>query len=125
MKKDIENRDDIVKLVDTFYDRVKPDDQIGYFFTKVVPVDWSRHLPLMYNFWENIIFHSGTYGGNPMQVHKEVHLKSPLCKEHFDHWIELFNATIDDLFEGDNAEMAKQRALSIATVMQIKISQTP
>ncbi len=125
MKKDIENRDDIIRLVNTFYDRVKPDDHIGHFFSKVVKVDWEKHLPLMYNFWENIIFHSGTYGGNPMHVHLDLHKKSAMHKEHFDRWIKLFNETIDDLFEGEKTEQAKQRALSIATVMQIKIAQVP
>jgi len=38
---------------------------------------------------------------------------------------ELFNQTIDELFEGEKAEQAKQRALSIATVMQINIAQLP
>jgi len=50
MKKDIENRDDIIRLVNTFYDKVKPDETIGYFFNRVVDVNWEKHLPVMYNF---------------------------------------------------------------------------
>ncbi|OPZ14298.1 MAG: hypothetical protein BWZ05_02362 [Bacteroidetes bacterium ADurb.BinA245] len=42
--------------------------------------------------------------------------------EHFNRWIELFTKTVDDLFEGTNATTIKQRAMSIATVMQIKIA---
>lgn len=125
MKKDIENRDDVVKLVNAFYDKVKPDETIGYFFNKVVAVDWEKHLPVMYNFWENIIFHSGGYTGNPMRMHMDLHKKSPVKKEHFNRWIQLFNETVDELFEGEKAEQAKQRALSIATVMQINIAQLP
>jgi hemoglobin len=125
MKKDIENRDDIINLVNTFYDKVKPDETIGYFFSKTVHVDWEKHLPVMYNFWENIIFHVGSYSGNPMQHHISLHQKSPMKKAHFNRWIQLFNETVDDLFEGQKAEQAKQRALSIATVMQINISQLP
>jgi hemoglobin len=125
MKKDIEDRDDIIRLVNTFYDKVKPDETIGYFFNRVVNVDWEKHLPVMYNFWENIIFHSGSYSGNPMKHHVDLHQKSPMKKEHFNRWIQLFNETVDEIFEGEHAEQAKQRALSIATVMQINIAQLP
>lgn len=125
MKKEIENRDDVILLVDTFYDKVKPDPVIGYFFSKVVEVHWEKHLPVMYNFWENIIFHTGGYTGNPMRIHIGLHQQSAMKKEHFDRWIQLFNETIDELFEGEKAEQAKQRALSIATVMQINIAQVP
>lgn len=125
MKKDIENRADIILLVNTFYEKVKPDPTIGFFFSKTVNVNWEKHLPVMYNFWENIIFHVGTYSGNPMQHHISLHQKDPIRKEHFDRWIALFNETISELFEGVHAEQARQRALSIATVMQINIAQLP
>jgi len=45
----------------------------------------------------------------------------PLTRAHFTRWNELFAQTVDELFEGTNAILAKQRALSISTVMQIKI----
>jgi hemoglobin len=125
MKKEMENRDDVIRLVNTFYDRVKPDPVIGFFFSKVVDVHWEKHLPVMYNFWENIIFHTGGYTGNPMRIHMNLHRQSSMTKEHFDRWIKLFNETVDELFHGEKAEQAKQRALSIATVMQINIAQQP
>ncbi len=125
MKKDIETTDDIVLLVNCFYEKVKQDRTISFFFSKVVDVDWEKHLPVMYKFWENIIFHSGGYTGNPMQVHAALNSKHTLQASHFEKWIELFNSTVDELFEGDNASLAKQRAYSIATVMQIKIAASP
>jgi hemoglobin len=125
MKKDIENSDDIILLVNIFYEKVKKDDNIQHFFTEVVKVDWEKHLPVMYRFWENIIFHTGSYTGNPMEVHLQLHTKYPIHHEHFERWIELFNTTVDELFEGEKAFQAKQRALSIATVMKIKIANMP
>lgn len=125
MKKDIVDKEDIERLVNSFYEKVKSDDSISFFFSKVVPVNWEKHLPVMYTFWENIIFHSGGYTGNPMQVHTGLHTKQPLQKAHFEKWIELFNTTVDELFEGEKANLAKQRAYAIATVMQIKISALP
>ena len=83
----------------------------------------KNHMPKMYDFWETTLFHKAVYKGNPMQIHTEVNKKFSMKKEHFHRWLELFNTTVDELFSGENAELAKTRALSIATVMQIKITQ--
>ena len=121
MKKDIKSRADIELMVNRFYDKVKKDEVIGYFFTEVVQVNWEKHLPVMYNFWENIVFHTGSYAGNPMHAHQKVNQKSPISMQHFQRWNLLFTQTVDELFYGDIAESIKQRAVSISTVMQIKI----
>lgn len=124
MKKDIEDRKDIELLINSFYDKVKQDAIIGLFFTEVVQVNWEKHLPVMYNFWENIVFQTGSYNENPMAKHLELNKKSLITMEHFQRWILLFNETVDELFKGEKAELIKQRALSISTVMQIKILQS-
>ena len=123
MKKDIETRDDIERLVRCFYEKVVADPVIGHIFTEVVRVNWEKHLPVMYDFWENTLFYTGNYTGNPMQSHKALHRRFPLSKEHFNRWLSLFTSTVDELYEGEKAELAKQRAMSIATIMQIKIIQ--
>ena len=120
MKTDIRNRKDIEKLVNAFYNKVKTDDVIGYLFTEVAKVDWEAHLPKMYNFWENILFCTANYNGNPMMKHKELHEKSPMTQEHFQHWTSLFTATVDKLFEGPKAEEIKNRAMNIASLMMYK-----
>ncbi|MCU0387106.1 MAG: group III truncated hemoglobin [Chitinophagaceae bacterium] len=121
MLPDIENRDSIVQLVNTFYEKVKKDELIGPIFEEKVKVNWEKHLPVMYDFWENIVFYTGSYSGNPMVVHKHLHERFPLDKSDFARWLKLFTQTVDDMFSGDRAEAIKQRAISIATVMQIKI----
>jgi hemoglobin len=121
MKKDIETTSDIQLLVDTFYQKVISDSTIGYIFTEMVKVNWEKHLPVMYKFWENSLFYTGTYEGNPMELHKHLNRVIPLSALHFKQWILLFTNTVDELFEGTTAAVAKQRATSIATVMQIKI----
>jgi hemoglobin len=119
---DITNRADIELLINCFYDKVKADDIISYIFNDVAKVDWPHHLPIMYDFWEGVIFYTNTYRGNPMQVHKDLNLKEPLTAEHFKRWLELFVATVSELFEGDKAELAKQRAMSIAVTIQVKLA---
>ncbi|MFT3747268.1 MAG: group III truncated hemoglobin [Agriterribacter sp.] len=121
MKKDIKTREDIELLVTSFYDKVKADDTIGYIFNDIAKVNWVKHLPVMFDFWENILFFTGGYAGNPMMIHQHLNKMFPLTKEHFKRWETLFLQTVDELFEGDKAVLAKQRALSISTVMQIKI----
>ncbi|HSD14915.1 MAG TPA: group III truncated hemoglobin [Flavobacterium sp.] len=120
MKKDIRNKKDIEKLVDTFFEKVKTDVVIGYLFNDVAQVNWDNLLPKMYDFWENILFHNGNYDGNPMYIHQELHRKSALKQQHFNHWLVLFTTTIDDLFSGTKAEEIKERAANIANALMIK-----
>lgn len=75
----------------------------------------------MFDFLENVLFYTGGYEGNPMIIHQHLNRVVPLTKPHFKKWEELFIQTVDELFDGTNAILAKQRALSISTVMQIKI----
>ncbi|MCU4188858.1 group III truncated hemoglobin [Flavobacterium sp. HXWNR29] len=120
MKTDIRNRKDIEKLVNAFYDKVKKDDTIGYLFNDIAKVNWELHLPKMYDFWENILFYSGNYSGSPMVVHKELHQKSTMNQNHFQHWNDLFSQTVDSLFEGIKANEIKERASNIAQVIMYK-----
>ena len=121
MKNDIESKKEIELLVDTFYIKVKADELIGHIFTDIAKVNWEKHLPVMYSFFENMLFYTGSYTGNPMELHKHINRLYPLTAEHFVRWNLLFTTTVDELFTGDKAELAKQRAKSISAVMQIKI----
>lgn len=120
MKTDIKDRKDIEVLVNAFYEKVKEDKTIGYLFNDVAQVNWETHLPKMYNFWENILFYTGNYEGNPMLKHKELHQKSTMNAEHFNRWNSLFSETVDAFFEGKNACEIKSRAANIAAAMMYK-----
>lgn len=125
IRKDIENREDISNLVNRFYEKVRQDDLIAHLSRHHGSREWERHLPLMYTFWENILFYTGGYGGNPMAVHDRLHRQYPLNKAHFNRWLELFTATVDELFEGEKARLARQRAEAIASMMQSRILPQP
>lgn len=118
--KDIESRKDIEWLMGKFYDKALSDDLIGYFFTEVVPLDMSKHLPRIVDFWETILFDKAIYKGNAMLVHEHIHQMSNFRDEHFTRWLSLFTQTTDEHFNGNKAELIKQRATSIATIMRIK-----
>jgi hemoglobin len=121
MKTDIRHRADIDILVDHFYSRVILDSQIGYFFNETFKKRWDKHLKLMCDFWENVIFYTGKYNGNPLDNHKKVHRKNAISNSDFNRWLYLFNQTVDELFQGDNAELIKRKALGISKVMQKNI----
>ena len=121
MKKDIQDRIDIEILVNNFYDRVKDDELLGRIFDKVMKVDWDKHLPKMYDFWENIVFQTGNYKGRPFLPHLEINAKETLTSNHFDQWLQLFHNTIDDLFEGSIANQLKFKSQNIKEVWNYKM----
>ena len=123
MKNDIQNREDLLQLVTRFYEKLLSDPSISYLFTDVSKIDLSHHLPVLVDFWDNVLFQNDTYRRNAMQPHLDLHAQSPLTKEHFITWLRYFKESVDELFDGEKAFQAKERATSIATVMQIKISQ--
>lgn len=122
MKKDIETRADLEGLLRAFYEKAFADELIGHFFTKVVPLNLDTHIPVITDFWEAIIFNKHTYKKNVMVVHQHIHHLSHIKKDHLDRWVQLFTGTVDEMFEGDKAILIKQRATSIATLMDIKLN---
>ena len=120
--KDIENRSDIELLLNRFYTKVFEDDLISHFFKEVVPLDLETHIPVIADFWESVLLDAKGYRKNVMEVHLNISQKSKIEKKHLDRWVELFTETVNELFEGHKATIARQRATSIATMMNIKIN---
>lgn len=118
VKPDITSRNDIEKIVTSFYDAVRSNPDIAFFFSTVVPVNWDEHIQKMCSFWENVLFYTGDYEGNPLITHKNLSAKHEIKNEHFEIWLKLFLTAVNSLFEGDNAEKMKTRAIGIAAVMQ-------
>lgn len=120
-KTDIQSRKDIEILISAFYQKLLVDEEVGFIFTKVAKINLEEHLPILCDFWEGILFQTTKYKRNTMQAHLDLHQKHQLTKSHFERWLQLFGVTIDELFVGQKAHQAKVRALSIATVIQMKI----
>lgn len=122
MKNDIKNREDLYLILNNFYKRLLHDQTMKHFFEKFEAKDsLEKHLLILVDFWDNILFYSNTYNKNAMLPHIEMSKKKTFEKAHFDIWLKHFSQSIDDDFKGENAEIAKNRARSIATVMQLKI----
>jgi hemoglobin len=122
MNRDIETREDIEQVLKAFYQRVFTDPEIGHFFTQVVPLNLETHIPVITDFWEAVVLGHRTYSKNVMEVHQHIHQLSRIEKEHLDRWVALFTQTVDAHFTGDKATLMKQRAVSVATLMDIKLN---
>ncbi|MBB6501943.1 group III truncated hemoglobin [Pedobacter cryoconitis] len=109
MKADIKNLEDIRLFVDKFYHKVAQDQLIGPVFADAIE-DWAPHLEKMYQFWNAALFGVPGFRGNPFAKHAPL----PINAAHFDRWLSLFNETIDENFEGEMAEDAKNRAVLMA-----------
>lgn len=120
-KEDIKNRADIDQLMRYFYDKLLEDSEMDIIFNKVMTMDFTHHFSILVDFWDNVLFYTGAYKNNAMEKHFELNDKYPLTKQHFDTWLGLFHLSVDELFEGEKATLAKSRATSIAAIMQIKM----
>ncbi|HMK07018.1 MAG TPA: group III truncated hemoglobin [Flavobacterium sp.] len=121
--KDIRTQDDLYLLVDEFYKKLLSDDSISYIFTDIVKIKLKEHLPILVMFWSQALLGTGGYTKNLTQIHLDINTKELLTPELFNIWLNHFYATVDENFKGEKAEQIKTQALSIATVMQIKIAQ--
>jgi hemoglobin len=121
MLTDIKNKDDIKLLVDTFYGKIRENELLGPIFIDLAQVNWEKHLPKMYNFWNMILFDEPGYEGHPLRPHLIINQVQPLTPFHFDTWLNMFDATVDELFEGEKADEIKTRAKNVAMSWAYKI----
>ena len=115
---DIKDLSSIKLLVNEFYKKVRADELLGPVFGEVIKDNWQPHLDKMYAFWNAALFSVPGFKGNPFARH----IPLPIDTEHFDRWIELFNGTIAENFEGEKAEEAKNRAGMISVMFQSKLA---
>lgn len=114
---DILTLDDIKKLVDAFYEKVRQDELLGPVFNERIQDRWPQHLEKMYTFWQTVLLGEHTYHGSPFPPHARL----PIDDSHFTRWIALFTSTVDTLFQGEKANEAKWRAGKMREMFQSKI----
>jgi hemoglobin len=120
-KQEILSREDVQTLVDQFYARVNQDPLLSPVFNDFAKVDWAAHLPKMYTFWSSILLGEYSYKGRPFPPHAVL----PAKKIHYDRWLKLFTETVDSLFAGEKAELAKQRAQNLASIFMSRLGLGP
>jgi hemoglobin len=120
----IKSRKEVDFLVRRFYREIRVHDTLGPIFNSVI-LDWDHHLVHLSDFWEMILLQTGPGKGqfNPSRVHQEVDAKmdNSITQAHFGNWLELWFATIDRYFEGENANYAKEHARRMAQMLFMRI----
>ena len=121
-RKTLAGRDDIKLLVRSFYGKVRKDDTLGPIFNGIIN-DWEEHFELLTDFWETQLFLKRKYSGNPVKAHQEVDdkINNAVTPEHFGLWLNLWFATLDELYEGETAWIAKNRAQKMSTMLYMQI----
>ena len=110
-------KENINKLVITFYTKVMKNEKISRFFIEKLGPDmkseiWQKHITLLTDFWYTISFGRGNYNGSPFAPHMQI---SGLDRESFETWLKLFFESLDKLYTEDIALKFKERASIIAS----------
>jgi hemoglobin len=119
--RDIESRADCERLVRAFYGRALADPIIGWIFVDVAKLDVEAHVPQIASFWETILLGSRTYAGGAFAPHAALNARVRLRAGHFERWLVLWCATVDELFAGERAELSKAHALRVAQAFQRRL----
>ncbi len=114
--KNITNPSDVELLVKTFYSNLLLNEEVKPIFEHV---DFEKHMPHMIAFWEFVLLDKEGYTTNVF----DKHVNLPLKAEHFEIWLKTFESTVHYLFEGEKANMAIQRAQTIAYSFETKMKQ--
>lgn len=123
--RDIETREDCERLARAFYGRALTDPVIGWIFTDVAHLDLEAHVPHVTAFWETLLLGAQTYDRGAFHPHVAVHQKAELRPGHFDAWLALWYATVDELFAGPRAEMAKAHAFRLGNAFRMRLAMHP
>ena len=123
--RDIEDRADCERLVRAFYGKAMEDELIGWIFTDVAHLDLDEHVPVVTSFWETVLLGNQSYFGGAFGVHAKLHEKAGLRKAHFERWLVLWCRTVDELYDGERAAMAKVHGLRVATAFSSRLASYP
>jgi hemoglobin len=115
-KRDIETEADVEILVNAFYDRIQKYTLLAPFFTHT---NWEHHLPRMISFWNFLLIGKTGFSGNVFDAHVQRHIK----EEHFTAWLSLFEQSVDELYEGKTATLAKQKATELGMIFSWKLKE--
>lgn len=111
------SEEDIVRLVDAFYVKVRRDCVLAPVFDRAIAAEaWPAHLSKMYDFWSSVMRTSGRYKGNPLAVHALV---EGLEESMFEPWLTLFRETAAEIFSPEIAGLFRIKSERIAESLKL------
>jgi hemoglobin len=122
---DIVDRSDCERLVRAFYTKVLVDPILSFIFVEVAKLDVEEHVPRIASFWETILLGAHSYSGGAFAPHAALNAKVTLYPGHFERWLWLWSGTVDELFAGPRAALAKSHARRVATAFYQRLQAPP
>ncbi len=110
---DIESKADIQLLIESFYKKLLLIEDMKPVFSNL---DFEKHVPQIVHFWSFVLLDESGYATNVFEKH--IHL--PIQLHQFDVWLKIFLETVDSLFAGEKADLAKQRATVLTFTFKSK-----
>jgi hemoglobin len=107
----------IERLVRGFYAKVRTDAVLAPIFEARIR-DWEPHLKQMFAFWSSVALMTGRYHGTPMVKHVPL----PVDADHFDRWLDLFEATAREICPPQATAHFIERARRIAASLELGIA---
>jgi hemoglobin len=112
----------IRRLVDLFYDKVRADPDLGPIFERALRDEWGPHLQKMYDFWSSVMLTTGRYKGEPVTVHKRIDGMEIWL---FDRWLTLFGESCAELLDDETAGLFWRKAVRIAESLKLALFYRP
>ena len=103
--------DDISRLVDEFYAEVRAHPRLGPIFNTRLDGKWPAHLDKLKAFWRSVLLTTGEYYGRPVPAHNGI---AELEESDFALWLNLFDQSIDRIFDPYGRIIIKDKARRIA-----------
>ena len=110
--------DDLKRVVDAFYARVRTDALLGPIFNGAIH-DWPGHLETLQAFWSSVMLTSGRYKGQPMVAHARH--ATQLTPATFERWLALWRETTEALLPAQAAAALQDKAARIAESLMLGI----
>ncbi|MBI2722345.1 MAG: group III truncated hemoglobin [Bacteroidetes bacterium] len=111
--KDINSKEDIELLIRNFYNTLL---QINEMKPPFEGLDFEKHIPHIVAFWAFVLLDEEGYKTNVF----DKHINLPIKPHMFDIWLKTFTDSVNELYIGEKADMAKQRATVLAFTFKSK-----
>jgi hemoglobin len=114
--RDIATSEDITALIREFYSNLLAVEEIKPIFDHI---DFEKHIPHIVHFWSFVLLDADGYKTNVFEKHRNL----PIKLHQFDIWLKIFLDSVDKLYRGEKADLAKQRATVLAFTFKSKWEQ--
>lgn len=117
-KRDLDSPEAISDFVESFYNQLLADAELGPIFVDTAQIELEHHLPKIKAFWRKLLLGEIGYNNHMMNIHRDVHQQQAFTAQNFSRWLSFFETTLDKSYEGAYTERARNVARSIATNLQ-------